>query len=163
MAVLGLCCCIWAFPSCGQWEGGKLGCGVRASHCGSFSCWGAQALGGTGFSSCGARVGSVVAAPGLSCSTACGIFLVQGLNLSLLHWQADFLTAEPPGKPSLHSCVSPIREIPSCSSLTNEEIKVQRGSLTSPDSTARSGRGSSYPVRLPSGPALKHSGELPAS
>lgn len=35
LAVLGLCCCIWAFPSCGQWLGGTLGCGVRASRCGS--------------------------------------------------------------------------------------------------------------------------------
>ena len=30
-------------------------------------------------------------AHGLSCSTACGIFLDQGLNLCLLHWQADSL------------------------------------------------------------------------
>ena len=33
-----------------------------------------------------------------------GIFLIQGLNLCLLHWQAGFfvfvfLTTEPPGKP----------------------------------------------------------------
>ena len=31
--------------------------------------------------------GSVVVALGLSCSAACGIFLDQGLNLHLLHWQ----------------------------------------------------------------------------
>ena len=47
--------------------------------------------------------GSVAAAPGLQstgsadvvhglgCSVACGIFLDQGLNLCLLHWQADSL------------------------------------------------------------------------
>ena len=35
LAVLGLCCCAQAFSSCG----------VRASHCGGFSCWRA-ALGG---------------------------------------------------------------------------------------------------------------------
>ena len=29
--------------------------------------------------------------PGLSCPTACGIFLEQGSNLCLLHWQADSL------------------------------------------------------------------------
>ena len=28
-----------------------------------------------------------------------GIFLTQGLNSSLLHWQVDSFTAEPPGKP----------------------------------------------------------------
>ena len=35
------------------------------------------------------HVGSVVVAHGLSCSMACGIFLEQGLNLCLLHCQAD--------------------------------------------------------------------------
>ena len=34
------------------------------------------------------RTGSVVVVRGLSCSVACGIFLDQGLNLCLLHWQA---------------------------------------------------------------------------
>ena len=33
---------------------------------------------------------SVVVAHVLSCTRACGVFLVQGLNLYLLHWQADF-------------------------------------------------------------------------
>ena len=32
---------------------------------------------------------SVVVAHGLSCSAACGIFLDQGSNPCLLHWQAD--------------------------------------------------------------------------
>ena len=41
---------------------------------------------------------SVVVAHGLSCSAACGIFLDQGLNSCLLHWQA-FFTSEPPEKP----------------------------------------------------------------
>ena len=31
-----------------------------------------------------------------------GIFLTQGLNLSVLHWQVDSFTAEPPGKPPRH-------------------------------------------------------------
>ena len=34
---------------------------------------------------------SIVVAHRLSCSGACGIFLDQGLNLCLLHWQADSL------------------------------------------------------------------------
>ena len=33
--------------------------------------------------------GSVLLAHGLSCSLACGIFLGQGSNPCLLHWQAD--------------------------------------------------------------------------
>ena len=36
LAELGLCCWAWAFSSCGE---------VGASHCGGFSCCGAQALG----------------------------------------------------------------------------------------------------------------------
>ena len=60
--------------------GATLCCGVQASHCGGFSCCGAQALG---------MQASVVVARGLSCSAACGIFPDQGLNLCPLHWQAD--------------------------------------------------------------------------
>ena len=32
-------------------------------------------------------------------SSSRGIFLTQGSNLGLLHWQADSLPSEPPGKP----------------------------------------------------------------
>ena len=42
--------------------------------------------------------GAAVVAHGLSCPAACGLFLDQGLNPNLLHWQAVF-TTEPPGKP----------------------------------------------------------------
>ena len=45
-------------------------CGVRASHCRGFSCV-EHGLESTG---------SVVVAPGFSCSEACGIFLDQRLN-----------------------------------------------------------------------------------
>ena len=48
------------------------------------------------FSSCGERdysllqsMGSAVVVHRLSCSTACGFFLDQGLNLCPLHWQVD--------------------------------------------------------------------------
>ena len=46
-------------------------------------------------------IGSIVVAQRLSCSTACGIFLDQGLNLCLLHCQLNFffLTNRPPEKP----------------------------------------------------------------
>ena len=49
--------------------------GLQASHCGGFSCYGAQA--------------SVIVAHRLSCPTACGIFPVRGLNPGPLHWQED--------------------------------------------------------------------------
>ena len=75
------------------WSGG-----VRASHCGGFSCHAAQTLGRLGFSSCRSRAWEC----GLSnCGAwaqrllACGIFPYQGLNPCPLHWQAIL---GPPGK-----------------------------------------------------------------
>ena len=35
-----------------------------------------------------------------------GIFLTQGLNPHLLHWQVGFFTTEPPGKPVDSVCLS---------------------------------------------------------
>ena len=55
---------MWAFSSWGE-GGATLRCSVQASHCGGFSCCGAQALG---------MRASVVVAHRLSCSAACGIF-----------------------------------------------------------------------------------------
>ena len=77
--------------------GATLRCVVRASHCSSFPCCGAQVL-GTWDSVVGTR-GSVAVVHGLSCSVACGIFPDQGLNLCLLHWQADSFTLYPQGNP----------------------------------------------------------------
>ena len=79
-------------------------------RCVGFSCCGAQAPGRVGFSSCspqalGHRLNSC-GAHGPSCSEACGIFLDQGSNPCLLHWQVDS-TAEPPGKPQ-HSLLQGI-------------------------------------------------------
>ena len=72
--------------------GAALHCGAQASHCGGFSCSGAQAP-GSWASVVVARglqsAGSAVVAHGLSCSAACGIFPDQGLNPRPLHWQAD--------------------------------------------------------------------------
>ena len=89
------------FSSCGKWAL-LSSCGVRASHCGSFSLCKAQALG---------HEGSVVVVPGLygtgpivvvhglSCSSACRIFQDQGSNLCFLRWQADFLLLSHQGSP----------------------------------------------------------------
>ena len=82
------------------WSLGLLCCGqtiYHLSHQGSFSCCEAPALGHVGFNSCGScsqapeHTGSVAVVHGLSFSEACGIFLDQGLNPYLLHWQADSL------------------------------------------------------------------------
>ena len=48
---------------------------------------------------CLQRMGSILVAHELRCSAACGICPDQGLNLHLLHWQADSSPAEPAGKP----------------------------------------------------------------
>ena len=72
LAVLALCCCSWAFSSCG----------VRASHCGGFSPCSTQAHGLQ-------SAGLSVVAHGLSCPKACGIFLDHGSNWCRLHYKAD--------------------------------------------------------------------------
>ena len=51
LAVLGLCCCPWAFSCCSEWRL-LSSCWVWISHCGGFSCCGAQILGHVGFRSC---------------------------------------------------------------------------------------------------------------
>ena len=72
--------------------GATLRCSVWASHCNGFSCCGARAL-GTWASVVVAHglqsAGSVVVAPRLRCSVACGIFPDQGSNPCPLHWLAD--------------------------------------------------------------------------
>ena len=59
---VGLCCCMWAFSSCGEW-GLLSSCGVQTSRCCGFSCCGARALG---------FAGSVAVLHGLSSPGACG-------------------------------------------------------------------------------------------
>ena len=76
VAVLDLCCCLWAFCSCNKWG--------LFSSCSGYFCCAAQALWHKSFSDCGMwaqlvaalglqNTGSVVA-PRLTCSTACEIF-----------------------------------------------------------------------------------------
>ena len=72
--------------------GATFHCSVRASHCGSFSCCRAWALGAQASVVVACRLqsaGSVVVAHGLSCFAACGIFPDQSSNPCPLHWQAD--------------------------------------------------------------------------
>ena len=87
---------VWAFSSCSQW-GLLSSCGVSASPCGGFLCWGAQILGHVGFSS--SIMGSEVVVHGLSCSVACGILVPRpGTELMSPVLAGIFLTTGPPGK-----------------------------------------------------------------
>ena len=98
LAALGLCCCTWAFSSCG--ERGLLFVAVRglliavaslvAEH--RLQVRRPQQLWCVGLVVVAHRLqstGSVVVAHGLSCSVACGILLDQGWNPCALPWQAD--------------------------------------------------------------------------
>ena len=84
-------------------------CSAQIPHCRGFSCCGAQALGCADFSSCGNVLnscgsraldsGSIAVTHRFRCSAACGIFLDQGSNLCLLHWQMDSLSLSLQGRP----------------------------------------------------------------
>ena len=76
---------------------GLFSCGAEAYHCRAFSCWWAQgawastivAHGLSGWVHWPLGTGSKAVVHRLSCSIAFGIFLDQGSNLCLLHWQAN--------------------------------------------------------------------------
>ena len=77
-------------------------CSAQASHLSGFS-RGTQALGPAGSAAVACWLqssGSVAVAHWLSCPMACGIFLDQGLNPCLLHWQADSLSVSHQGSPA---------------------------------------------------------------
>ena len=79
LVVLGFCCCMWAFSSCG----------ARASHFGGSSCCGAQALG---------LEGSVVG--GTWPKLLCDMWHRPGLGIEPVFpvLTGGFLTTGPPGK-----------------------------------------------------------------
>ena len=76
LAVPGLPLLHWLFSSCGEQASLAGGTGSRAR---------ASVVGAPGLQS----TGSVPVLQGLTCSAARGVFLDQGSNLSLLHWQPD--------------------------------------------------------------------------
>ena len=84
LLVLGRAGSPWLLEDFLQLQRGGLlaSCGVPASHCGGFFCCRMRAL--------GTQVPGAVAHE-LSCSTSCGIFLDQGSNPCLLHWQVGSL------------------------------------------------------------------------
>ena len=94
-----------SFSSCGEW-GLFSRCSARASHCGGISC----CVWSTGFGSCstwahwlwlaGPRAWApCCVTPGLSCSTACGIFPGQGSNLCPLCVQVNSYPLSHQGSP----------------------------------------------------------------
>ena len=97
LVVLDLCCCtgfslVVVSEACSLFSVLRLLIAVlraQASHCCGFYCWGAWAS--TVQVSRLQSKGSTVVVHGLSCSEVSGIFLDQGSNLCLLHWQADSL------------------------------------------------------------------------
>ena len=102
LSFIWLCWVLIAFH-CGKWRPLSRS-GVWASRCTGFSC-GAWVLGCEGVGGSlqlpGCSTGSVVVAHRLSCSAACGVLLDQGLNLYLLHWQADSLPLSHQGSPTI--------------------------------------------------------------
>ena len=91
----------WAFSSCSEW-GLFSSCGVQLPVAVAFFCCEMQALGLVGSVVATPRLrhsGSVVVAHRLSCPVSRGIFLDQGLNLRLLHWQTASLPLSHQGSP----------------------------------------------------------------
>ena len=104
-----------------QCAGATLCCGAQGSRCSGFSCCGSkgsrlvgtrcQQLWHTSSVVVACRLqsmGLLVVVPGLSCSTACGIFLDQGLNPCPLHWQVDFYPLHHQGSPYIAGFYFPI-------------------------------------------------------
>ena len=73
------------FSSCSE-RGPLSSCGAWTSHCGGFSCCRATGSRPAGFRSCGARA-QPLWHPGISCITACVIFLDRGSNLCFLYFR----------------------------------------------------------------------------
>ena len=89
------------FFSCGKWRL-FCNCDVQASHCSGFSSCGAQVLGHSGFSRCSSQAleHRPCSFGERACTSVCGIFTGQGLNLCLL--AGEFLTNEPTVKSPEH-------------------------------------------------------------
>lgn len=93
--MLALHCCTRAFSTCDK-QGLLCSFIAGAFHCSGLSCCGVQALGRTGFSSCGSCA-SLVVVPGLSGPTTCGIFPNEGWKPSPTP-AGEFFTTGPSGK-----------------------------------------------------------------
>ena len=90
MAVLGLCFCARAFPSCGK--RGPVFIAMRVPLTIAASPVATHRL---------RRAGSATVAHGPSRSAACGIFPDRGSNPCPLHWQADSQPLRHQGSPTI--------------------------------------------------------------
>ena len=92
----------WVSSSCSK-RGLLSSCDVQASRCGGFSRCGARALELVDLIAVAPGIWStgsvIVVAQGLSSFEAWWIFPGQGLNLCLLHWQADSSPLSHQGSP----------------------------------------------------------------
>ena len=105
LAALGLCCCTWAFSSCGKW--GLLFVAV-SRHCDAFSCCGVRALGARasvvvarGLSICGSRaLVRRLSSCGAWAQLLCGTWALPGPGLKPVSpaLAGGLLTTAPPGK-----------------------------------------------------------------
>ena len=110
-SVLSLCCCAWAFSSCGE-QGRLFSCSTQASYCGGFT-RGAQALGPEGFCSCGLWAQQLWLADSRALAqlhlSMWGL-PIPGIKPVLPAQAGGFLSTVPPGKfiSLLHFCCFPL-------------------------------------------------------
>ena len=93
-----------------QWAGATLRCGVRASHCGGFSCLQSMGFGHMGFSSCGSRAPKHwLTSWGARAQPLRGMWDPPrpGIELASPALPGRPLTTGPPGKPSVCSSLRP--------------------------------------------------------
>ena len=110
LAALGLHWCSWAFSIYSKW-GPLSSCSTWAFHCSGCSCYGAPALGYTGYSSCG--TGLVAPQHVASSQTR------DWTHVPYIDKWSEFLATGPPGKSSQH--FSPLKR--RRSSKTESETK----------------------------------------
>ena len=93
LALLGLCFCAGFYLAAGSRSYSIIAVHrlltAVTSLVAAHGLWGTRAL--TPVVSRLQSTGSVVVVHGLSCSTTCGVFMAQGYNPCLLHWQVDSL------------------------------------------------------------------------
>ena len=110
IAVLCLCCRMWAFSSWSK-QGLLFSCNAQGSHCSGFSCFGAQSLMCTGFSGYG--------------PVAWGIFRDQGSNPVPL--AGRFLTIGHSGKSYAFNIATVLNQ--DCSRLFYSQIMATHSSV----------------------------------
>ena len=101
LASVSLFCCIQAFSGCSE-QGLVCSCSAQASHCGGFSCWGAQVLGCVGFSRCGLQAPELrLSGSGTSAQFPHGMQDLPRAGIKVVSpaLQGEFLITGPPGKP----------------------------------------------------------------